>query len=173
MNIREHSQELEYRILSRYAAHSAGSLGRDREEAESDALLRLWNAIPPHRPASLPAFLTTLMRRAAIDKQRKISRAGAIPSHCLTALDELAELAPAENSTEEAVIARELGSLINRFLGELPPRRREIFLRRYYGLESIAEIARAMAISSSTVEKELKSVRDALKKKMESEGFNP
>ena len=146
---------------------------RDREEAESDALLRLWNAIPPHRPASLPAFLTTLMRRAAIDKQRKISRAGAIPSHCLTALDELAELAPAENSTEEAVIARELGSLINRFLGELPPRRREIFLRRYYGLESIAEIARAMAISSSTVEKELKSVRDALKKKMESEGFNP
>ena len=36
MNIREHSQELEYRILSRYAAHSAGSLGRDREEAEDE-----------------------------------------------------------------------------------------------------------------------------------------
>ncbi len=36
MNIREHAQELEFQILSQYAAHSADSLGRDRVEEEDE-----------------------------------------------------------------------------------------------------------------------------------------
>lgn len=36
MNIREHAQELEYKVLSKYASHSADSRGRDREESEDE-----------------------------------------------------------------------------------------------------------------------------------------
>ena len=144
---------------------------RDREEAESDALLRLWKAIPPHRPESLPAFLTTLLRRAAIDRQRHISRAGAIPADCLAALDELAELLPHHEGTEDQLMARELARSINGFLEGLNARSREIFLRRYYGSEKVKEMAAAMALSASTVEKELKALRLDLKKKLESEGY--
>lgn len=144
---------------------------RDREEAESDALLKLWHAIPPHRPESLPAFLTTLMRRSAIDRQRHISRAGAIPPDCLAALDELAEILPDHRSTEDQVMARELGRSLSGFLEGLEGRRREIFLRRYYGSEKVKDMAKAMDLSSSTVEKELKALRLELKKKLESEGY--
>lgn len=154
------------RIISRFLKDE-----RDREEALSDTLLRLWQAIPPHRPASLPAFLTTLSRRAAIDKQRSVSRAGAIPPDCVESLEELAELLPDRMDTEEQVLAGELAGSINRYLEELSPRRREIFLRRYYGAEPIRSMAAAMGLSLSTVEKELKLVRDDLKEKLEKEGY--
>lgn len=144
---------------------------RDREEVMSDTLLRLWQAVPPHRPASLPAFLTTLARRAAIDRQRHEQRAGAVPKDCLTSLDELAELVPSDSGTEDAVMAKELARCLDGFLAEQTPRGREIFLRRYYGAEPVKGVATAMNVSTSTVEKELKALRHALKKKLESEGF--
>lgn len=154
------------RIIARFLKDE-----RDREEALSDTLLRLWQAIPPHRPLSLPAFLTTLGRRAAIDKQRSISRAGAIPPDCVEALDELAELLPDRMDTEGQVLARELAGIINSCLEALPPRQREIFLRRYYGAEAVRNIAAAMGLSLSTVEKELKLVRQNFKEKLEKEGY--
>ena len=157
-------------LLNRFAARFLSD-PRDREEAVSDALLRLWKAIPPHRPASLAAFLTTLMRRSAIDRQRHISRAGAVPEDCLAALDELAELLPHHQGTEDQLIARELGQSINGFLEGLDARSREIFLRRYYGSEKVKEMAAAMSVSTSTVEKDLKTLRMELKKKLESEGY--
>ena len=154
------------RLVSRFLGDA-----RDREEAVSDTMLRLWQAIPPHRPASLPAFLTTLARRAAIDRQRHNSRAGAVPGDCLTALDELAELLPSDSGTEDELMAKELGRCLNTFLAEQKPRRREIFLRRWYGAEAVREMAAAMGVSTSTIEKELKALRHSLKKKLESEGF--
>nr|MBQ6242411.1 sigma-70 family RNA polymerase sigma factor [Lachnospiraceae bacterium] len=154
------------RLVSRFLGDA-----RDREEAVSDTMLRLWQAIPPHRPASLPAFLTTLARRAAIDRQRHNNRAGAVPEGCLTALDELAELLPSDSGTEDELMAKELGRCLNAFLAEQPPRRREIFLRRYYGAEPVRDMAAAMGVSTSTIEKELKALRHSLKKKLESEGF--
>ena len=67
-------------------------------------------------------------------------------------------------------MARELARSINGFLEGLNARSREIFLRRYYGSEKVKEMAAAMALSTSTVEKELKALRLDLKKKLESEG---
>ena len=40
---------------------------QDAEECVNDALLRIWNAIPPARPDSLRAFVITLTRRLALD----------------------------------------------------------------------------------------------------------
>ena len=39
---------------------------RDREECIDDALLSLWNSIPPARPESLKAYLFTAVRRGAL-----------------------------------------------------------------------------------------------------------
>lgn len=36
---------------------------QDAEECVNDAYLSTWNAIPPQRPESLPAFVGTLVRR--------------------------------------------------------------------------------------------------------------
>ena len=43
---------------------------QDAEECVNDAYLSTWNAIPPQRPESLPAFVGTLVRRCSITRYR-------------------------------------------------------------------------------------------------------
>ena len=59
---------------------------RDAEECVSDVWLRLWNAIPPERPRSLAAYITTVTRRLALDKCVKTtaSRCSAPPHRTTT-----------------------------------------------------------------------------------------
>ena len=66
--------------------------GEDARECVNDAYLAAWNAIPPHRPDSLPAFLVTLARRAAISRLRAENRAKDVPREHLLALEELEEI---------------------------------------------------------------------------------
>lgn len=113
---------------------SARFLGdpRDREEALADTLLGVWNAIPPHRPASLKAFLTTLLRRACIKRLREQNRKKEVPREYLLALEELEEVLPDTSATEDALLARELSRILEDFLERQPVRRRTVFLLRYY-----------------------------------------
>ena len=56
-----------------YCAGIAGSILPDRRDAEecvSDTYLRAWNAMPPHRPAVLAAFLGKITRNLALNRQR-------------------------------------------------------------------------------------------------------
>ncbi len=145
--------------------------GRDCEEVVSDVLLAAWNAIPPHRPDSLPAFLVTLARRAAISRLRAENRAKDVPREHLLALEELEEILPDSGSPEGEVIAKELASSISAFLKTQPARRRAVFLYRYYASCSVEEISRRLSLGRSTVEKDLKKTRDALKKQLEREGY--
>ena len=143
---------------------------RDREEAVNDALLRLWKSVPPQRPRSLSAFLTTLLRRSAIDIARRNSGTSQPPVFA-GALEELEEILPAVQTTEDAVLSRELGRSISRWLRALSEREREIFMRRYYAACSVKEIAGALSVSPSTVEKELKKSRDGLRRYLKGEGY--
>ena len=145
--------------------------GRDCEEVMSDVLLAAWNAIPPHKPASLPAFLVTLARRAAINRLRAGTRAKDVPREHLLVLEELEEILPDSGSPEGEVIAKELASSISAFLKTQPARRRAVFLYRYYASCSVEEISRRLSLGRSTVEKDLKKTRDALKKQLEREGY--
>ncbi|MBR6322593.1 MAG: RNA polymerase sigma factor [Lachnospiraceae bacterium] len=145
---------------------------RDREEAVNDAFLKLWNSIPPARPRSLPAYLLTLQRRAAIDILRRKNRQKEVPAELSASLSELDEILPDRESTEDVVLSRELGRAVSAFLRKLPERERTVFMRRYYGAESVKEIAEAFSVSVSTVEKTLKKTRDGLKEHLEREGFS-
>ncbi len=145
--------------------------GRDCEEVVSDVLLAAWNAIPPHKPDSLPAFLVTLARRAAISRLRAETRAKDVPREHLLVLEELEEILPDRGSPEGEVIAKELAASISAFLKKQPARRRAVFLYRCYASCSVEEISRRLSLSRSTVEKDLKKTRDALKKQLEREGY--
>lgn len=52
-------------------AYNIVSDAEDSEECVSDTYLQTWNAIPPHRPKHLRAFLTKITRRLALDIHRK------------------------------------------------------------------------------------------------------
>ncbi len=53
------------------------------------------------------------------------------------ALEELAECVSDRDSTEEAVDRRELIRAINGFLRDLPPKKRHIFIRRYWYVDPV------------------------------------
>ena len=144
---------------------------RDREEAIADTLWGAWNAIPPHRPLSLKAFLTTLLRRSCIKKLREQSRRKEVPKEYLLALEELEEVLADPSATEDALLARELSRSLEKFLAEQPARRRTIFLLRYYDSCSLREIAEQLHVSRSTVDKELQKARLLLKETLRKEGY--
>ena len=157
-------------LIRRVAARFLGD-ARDCEEVVSDVLLAAWNAIPPHRPDSLPAFLVTLARRAAISRLRAENRAKDVPREHLLVLEELEEILPDSGGPEGEVIAKELAASISAFLKTQSARRRAVFLYRYYASCSVEEISRRLSLGRSTVEKDLKKTRDALKKQLEREGY--
>ena len=165
-----HTQEAYGPWLEQFAARFLTD-PRDREEALADTLLGVWNAIPPHRPISLKAFLTTLLRRACIKRLRHQSRKKEVPKEHLLALEELEEVLPDTGEVEDELLAQELSRTLEDFLWEQEPRRRRIFLLRYYESRPVAEVVELLSVSRSTVEKELKTLRTALRERLEKEGY--
>lgn len=71
-----------YKPLCMTVAYNILGSREDAEEIFSDALLHLWNAIPPAEPASVGAYLLTAVRNAARDRlsyQHAQRRGGALP----------------------------------------------------------------------------------------------
>ena len=89
-------------------ALSMGILGsaEDAEECVSDAYLRAWEAIPPHRPEKLGAFLMKLTRNLSFSRwrQRRAEKRGG--GEVALALSELGEIVSSGESAEEAVDRR-------------------------------------------------------------------
>ncbi len=143
----------------------------DCEECLNDTYLGTWNAIPPSRPDFLKAFLTVIMRRAAIKRYHVNSRKGAVPSEMTVSLSELEDFISGDGDVDSEFDAVRLGKVINDFVRALPSRRQFIFISRYYIADPIDKIASELSVSRSTVNKDLAAIRLALKEKLESEGF--
>jgi len=143
----------------------------ETEECVSDTYLAAWNAMPPHRPQLLSAFLGKITRRLSIDRYRARSAAKRGGGETALALEELGECIGGQNSTEDALAQRELAALINRFLGSLGETERLVFLRRYWYLEPIAHIAAQLGFSKSKVTSMLRRTREKLRAALEKEGY--
>ncbi len=143
----------------------------DCEECLNDTYLGAWNAIPPQRPTALKAFLTTVMRRIAINRYHANRKKRAVPSEMTVSLNELEEFISDDGDPSADFEAARLGHIISQFLRSLSDRRRFIFMSRYYMAEPIDQIAKELHLSRSMVNKELAAIRSALKKTLESEGY--
>ena len=139
----------------------------DCEECLNDTYLAAWKAMPPAMPKVLKAFLTTIIRRIAINLYHKNQR----HSEMTVALGELEGILSDSEDAGAQLDAKELGKIISDFLRSLSQRRRFIFISRYYMAEPITAIAKQVQLSSSMVNKELAVTRRALRKILESEGY--
>ncbi len=144
----------------------------DCEECLNDTYLGTWNAIPPTKPAVLKAFLTTVARRAAIKRYHKGRKKTAVPCELTVSLSELEDFLSDDGEVDTAFDGETLGRVLSDFLRSLNTRKRYIFMSRYYIADSIEKIARDLNVSRSTVNKELAAIRQALKEKLESEGYS-
>ncbi len=143
----------------------------DVEECVNDTWLRAWNAIPPQRPAKLRAFLAKITRNLALDQLKAKGRAKRGGGELTLALEELGECVPSPGGVEEALQGRELEGAVNAFLRVLPTRDRDIFLRRYFFVEPVGEIAVRYAMGENAVSAALSRTRKKLRIHLEKEGW--
>ena len=138
----------------------------DAQECVSDAYLMAWNAIPPRRPADLGTYLGKITRNLSIDRLRTRNRDKRGGGEMPLALEELEEVVVGSDSPENEAIRKELAASMNRFLGELTVQERYVFLRRYWYLDSLADIAKNTGFSGSKVASMLYRLRGRLKKQL-------
>lgn len=163
--------DLKYRKFLYSVAYNIVHNRLDCEECLNDTYLGAWNAMPPSRPNVLKAFLTTIMRRIAINRYHNNLRKNTIPSEMTVSLSELEDFIADDDSIDSEFNAEELGRVISDFVRSLSDRRKFIFMSRYYVFDPIDTIASDLNLSRSMVNKELAAIRAALKEKLESEGY--
>lgn len=151
-------------------AHNILKNREDSDECVNDTYLRAWNAMPPQRPAILPAFLGKITRNLSIDryKAKKASRRGG--GQLTLALEELGDCLPGSESVEDAVTAAELSRVIDRFLRTLPDKDCCIFLRRYWYFDAMGDIARRYHMAEGSVKSSLFRTRRKLRDYLLKEG---
>ena len=138
---------------------------RDVEECASDTYLRVWNSIPPQRPARLDSYLARIARNVALD--RHDYNIACMRNTGLTlAYEELEACLPSRNNETDTV---EFRSFINRFLRGLPKEARVMFIRRYWYGESVAEIAFVCGCGEEKVKSSLFRTRNKLREAMAKE----
>lgn len=143
----------------------------DAEECVNDAYLAVWNTIPPQNPDSLVSYVCRIVRNQAIKKYHENT---ALKRNSIydTSLDELEEVLPSSASVEGELEAKEVSAMIDRFLETLDKQSRTMFIRRYWYLDSIEEIALSFKISKHYISVRLSRIRKALKKHLVKEGVS-
>ena len=144
----------------------------DSEECVSDTWLRAWNAMPPQRPARLGAFLGKITRNLSLNRWRRDHAEKRYGGETALALEELGEIVSGK-SLEDEVQRRELARILNGFLRSLPDRDRDLFLRRYWGLETLEALAKQTGLSVSAVHRRLGKLRERLREHLQKEGIDP
>lgn len=144
----------------------------DTRECLNDTWLRLWNAIPPERPDSLPAYIGRITRNLAINLGKKRSTLKRSGDRYAACIDELAEVIPdAAADAYEQIALKELTDAINAYLDTVDEKKRNVFVRRYFYMDSLEEIAARYRMTLSNVKVTLHRLRAGLKKDLETKGY--
>lgn len=143
----------------------------DSEECVNDTYWKAWSAIPPSKPKRLAAFLGKITRNLSLDKFRRYKADKRGGGEMALALEELGDCVSSSEKTEEYVDSMFLVETLNQFLASLSTEQRKIFMRRYWYVSSVEEIANEYGISQSKVKMSLLRSRNRLKQVLEEEGI--
>ena len=140
----------------------------DAQECVNDTYLRAWNAIPPHRPQRLSAFLGKITRNVALNRYIA-GRAQKRSAPVEVIYEEISELVP--DTVGDASDGADLGCAINGFLATLSQSVRVVFVQRYWYMCSVKEIAIRYGMTESRVKVTLMRTRRKFKEYLEKEGI--
>lgn len=143
----------------------------DAEECVNDTYNDAWQSMPPHRPSILSTFLGKITRRISIDLWRKHSADKRGGGEVALALDELDECVSGNSNVENEIERQELQQKLNAFLMGLPRLERQVFMCRYWYMDSISDIAKQFDFSESKVKSMLFRTRNKLREMLKKEGY--
>lgn len=156
-------QGVAYRILG---------CAEDAEECVNDTYLNMWNSIPPKRPDNLRAFICKVTRNLSLSRLKRRTAKKRTPES-IVSLSELGENVsdgrlPFDDERDEGEI---IGKAISDFLRTESAEARNVFMRKYWFLESIDDISERYSFSQSKVKSMLFRTRERLRKYLEKEGI--
>ena len=138
------------------------------EECENDTYM---NTMPPHEPRSyLYAFLARITRHISLNCCRDRSRLKRNAFICELSA-EMEQCIPAPDDVECRIDDMALSDAINGFLSKLDEEKRNIFVLRYWYLDSVVAISKRFALSESKVKTTLFRCRTGLREHLEKEGY--
>lgn len=138
---------------------------QDREECLSEVSMRVWSRIAQFDPArgSWNAWLTAITRNTARNYQRSAQ-------HCPGTQAIPAGTPAPDASPEEAILQAERSAAVHNALGRLSPGDRALFYRKYYYLQSTAQIASELGMTARAVEGRLYRLKKRLRTMLGGEG---
>ncbi len=143
----------------------------DSKETVNDTYLETWKSIPPNCPSVFSAFIGKITRRLAISKLRKRTAEKRGGNEYQISLDELSECVADRSNIEKEMEEKEVIAVINQFLRDLPEIQRNVFICRYWYMDSILSIAKEFHFSESKVKSMLMRTRQKLKQILTKEGL--
>ncbi len=155
----------------RLCARIANNILNDVYEADecvTDTYMGLWQAIPPERPTSLKAFVARVVRNISITRLRR-TLAAKRRSDALVSLSELEDIIP-DSSSLDSIEDREVGEWISDFLYTEKEIARNVFVRKYWFFDSVADIADKYGFTESKIKSMLFHTRARLKKYLTEKG---
>ena len=138
------------------------------EEVVNDTYAKAWDSIPPQRPDPLKGFLARITRQLSINRLKERTRQKRGGGQYELALEEL-EYCISSGSGEDLAELMALRDGLNVFLRGLSQDVRRVFIRRYWYLDSVSEIARRYSYSESKVKSILMRTREKLRQFLKKE----
>lgn len=167
--IEETKSKYEHYLLK--IAHNILLDFEDSQESVNDTYLAAWNSMPPHKPNILSTYLGKITRRISIDIFRRKNRNKRKASEYALSLAELEDCVEGGGTPEDSMEVQLLADAINEFLRTLPKDARNLFIGRYYFLDSLKDAAAYCGMSESRAKSLLFRTRCNLKVYLEKEGF--
>ena len=151
--------------LSLDILHSA----EDAEECVNDALLRVWNSIPPACPVSVRAYFLRTVRNLSLDRLKaKMRQKRDGLADLGVALEELADCLPDLSDDENETALRDL---LADFLRNEEPLDRALFMGRYWYATPVGDLASERGLSRFAVSRRLKATRERLRARLCERGY--
>ena len=154
-----------YGPLMRYIIAPILLRAEDREECLSETAMRVWEGVDQFddERGSFNAWLTAIARNTALNRLRRTSNEES----------EITESTPTPEPTpEEQLLREERQAAVKRALKQLSQSERSLFYRKYYYLQSTAQIASELGMTERAVEGKLYRLKKRLRKMLGGEGYD-
>lgn len=149
---------LHYGPLMRYIIAPILQDPQEREECLSDAAMRVWDKIElfDAEKGDFKGWLSSVVRNTARGRAKRSSRGDGA--------EMTEELPDAGAGPEETLLRRERADALREALGRIDANDRLIFYRKYYYMQSTAQIASELGLTERAVEGRLYRAKSKLRK---------
>ena len=144
----------------------------DSEDCVNEALIRVWESIPPKKPSSLGAFIGRITKNIALDRIKRSMREKRGGGELTLVYEELEEIISGSGSVEDEAERKEMMSAISGFLRKSSDVNRRTFVLRYWYCRSVGEIARELGIKEENAYMILSRMRGKLREYLKKEGYD-